>query len=302
MFQNQEFVNGVYVNDAAGDLLDPAGAFRKFIGNPEGYWIMGDIWNSVWAIDEAAIQPMANPQQAPPPDTTTNVFTDEFNKVKAVIPKEYQEVWDKKLEWALSQVKSGKNMDEVMNTIIEAINSNMAFTHSSWVGKRIVKAGDKYELETYSNFDLWLNRRVLSLAKASGTTIPDGSVITAEINNLENNKHYAIVAIQSPDGTKTHGTLVEYGNHRFEYTPMSEEEGKNTYEAYMQLQESAKALGDILKPITPYLTSVIWKYTDSTKVDPVAATQWLSQNKHLLGNFTEVLNNYLEKRILANEC
>ena len=302
MFQNQEFVNGVYVNDAAGDLLDPAGAFRKFIGNPEGYWIMGDIWNSVWAIDEAAIQPMANPQQAPPPDTTTNVFTDEFNKVKAVIPKEYQEVWDKKLEWALSQVKSGKNMDEVMNTIIEAINSNMAFTHSSWVGKRIVKAGDKYELETYSNFDLWLNRRVLSLAKASGTTIPDGSVITAEINNLENNKHYAIVAIQSPDGTKTHGTLVEYGNHRFEYTPMSEEEGKNTYEAYMQLQESAKALGDILKPITPYLTSLIWKYTDSTKVDPVAATQWLSQNKHLLGNFTEVLNNYLEKRILANEC
>jgi hypothetical protein len=32
-----EFINGIYINDSAGDFLAPDSAFRKFIGNQKGY-------------------------------------------------------------------------------------------------------------------------------------------------------------------------------------------------------------------------------------------------------------------------
>jgi hypothetical protein len=37
MLQSDEFINGVYVNDAAGDFLANGSAFRRFIGNKSGY-------------------------------------------------------------------------------------------------------------------------------------------------------------------------------------------------------------------------------------------------------------------------
>ena len=83
---------------------------------------------------------------------------------------------------------------------------------------------------------------------------------------------------------------------------MTETNEVNTYKAYMQLQESINQLQDVLKPIRHYLDTLVWKYTTSRAVDPVAVSQWLVRNRDSLGNFTEVLNNYLEQRILANEC
>jgi hypothetical protein len=70
----------------------------------------------------------------------------------------------------------------------------------------------------------------------------------------------------------------------------------------MQLQDSINQFQDVLNPIRHYLDTLLWKYTTAKSVDPVAVSQWLIQNKDSLGNFTEVLNNYLEQRILANEC
>ena len=301
MMEKDEFINGVYVNDAAGELLDPSGAFRKFIGNKKGYWIKGDVWNTVWGIDETGIQPVDNPTQAPQQNTTIKLFTEEFNKIKEVIPKEYQEAWNKKLGKALERVKAGENLDTVMNSLIESINNNMAFTYNNWTGKRVVKNGDKYHIENYNNFDLWLSRRVISLAKASGISIPDGSTAVAEINSLDT-KNFAIIAITAPDGSISHGALVRYNSGRLEYNPMTETKEVNTYQAYMQLQQSINQLQDVLKPIRHYLDTLIWKYTTSKAVDPIAVSQWLLNNKEALGNFTEVLNNYLEQRILANEC
>jgi hypothetical protein len=37
MMEKDEFVNGVYVNDSAGDFLEPGSAFRTFTGNKQGY-------------------------------------------------------------------------------------------------------------------------------------------------------------------------------------------------------------------------------------------------------------------------
>ena len=301
MMEKDEFVNGVYVNDSAGDLLDPNSAFRKFTGNKKGYWIKGDIWNTIWGIDESGIQAVANPTQQPQENTTVKLFTEEFNKIKEVIPDAYKAAWDKKLARALERINAGENLDTVMGSLIEGINNNMAFTYNDWTGKRVVKNGDKYRIENYNNFDLWLSRRVVSLAKAGGMTVPDGSTAVAEINNLDN-KNFAIIAITAPDGSVSHGALVRYNSGRLEYNPMTETDSVNTYQAYMQLQESINQLQDVLKPIRHYLDTLIWKYTTSKAVDPVAVSQWLLQNKDSLGNFTEVLNNYLEQRILANEC
>jgi hypothetical protein len=48
---------------------------------------------------------------------------------------------------------------------------------------------------------------------------------------------------------------------------------------------------------------LVFKYTTpSAGVNPIFVTQWLSDHQSELGNFVEVLNNYLEQRILANEC
>ena len=303
MLQSPEFINGVYVNDSASELYDPQGAFRRFTGNPDGYWIKGDVWSSVWGIDESAIQTVEKPQQ-PPINNVTTIFTDEFKKVEAVLPKEYKAVWNERLKDALTRVNVGESMDQVLDSLIERINKNMAFTQNSWEGKRIVKDGDKYKVETYDNFDLWANRRITSLARTAGLNVPIESNVEFEINNLKRNggAKYAVVKITTPDGSVLHGSLVQYNSGKFEFYPMSEQEGTNTYQSYMALQQSMNALGDVLRPIRHYLDTLTYKYTESKAVDPVKVTQWLSENQAVIGNFNELLTDYLEKRILANEC
>jgi hypothetical protein len=86
--------------------------------------------------------------------------------------------------------------------------------------------------------------------------VPDGSTAVAEINNLDN-KSFAIIAITAPDGSVSHGALVKYNSGRLEYNPMTETDSINTYQAYMQLQESINQLQDVLKPIRHYLDTLL---------------------------------------------
>ena len=301
-----EFINGIYVNDSASEFLAPDGAFRKFTGNKEGYWIKGDVWGSVWEIDESAIRPLTNPVQRPEPDTKTPMFMEEFEKIKKILPKEYKAAWDQKLASALARVKAGENMDDVMNSLIQGINNNMAFTYNNWKGTRVVKNGDKYNIEKYDNFDLWLNRRVISLAKAEGMHVTLDDKVDAVINKL-NTSRYAVIEITSPEGNVSHGVLIDTnGQGKYAYRPMTHEingQIQDTYQSYMELQTNVETLGDILNPIKPYLDTLLFKYTTpSAGVDPIFTAQWISNHKAELGNFVEVLNNYLEQRILANEC
>jgi hypothetical protein len=71
-----------------------------------------------------------NPTQQPQENTTVKLFTDEFNKIKEAIPKEYKDAWDKKLAKALERINAGENLDTVMASLIESINNNMAFTYN----------------------------------------------------------------------------------------------------------------------------------------------------------------------------
>jgi hypothetical protein len=47
MLQNPNFINGVYINDPAGDLYDPTSAYRRFIGNKDGYMIQGNYFGTI---------------------------------------------------------------------------------------------------------------------------------------------------------------------------------------------------------------------------------------------------------------
>jgi hypothetical protein len=87
-------------------------------------------------------------------------------------------------------------------------------------------------------------------------TVPDGSTAAAEINNLDN-KNFAIIAITAPDGSVSHGALLKYKGEKLEYRPMTETDKINTYQTYMQLQESINQLQDVLKPIRHYLDTLL---------------------------------------------
>jgi hypothetical protein len=87
-------------------------------------------------------------------------------------------------------------------------------------------------------------------------TVPDGSTAAAEINNLDN-KNFAIIAITAPDGSVSHGALLKYKGEKLEYRPMTETDKINTYQAYMQLQDSINQFQDVLNPIRHYLDTLL---------------------------------------------
>jgi hypothetical protein len=51
-----------------------------------------------------------------------------------------------------------------------------------------------------------------------------------------------------------------------------------------------------------YLHSIVFNYTTGNNVNPLQAAQWISNNSEILGDFSQLLNNYLEQRILNEEC
>ena len=300
LLQNQEFINGVYVQDTAGDLLHPISIWARFLGNKDGYWIKGDVENTTWSIDESAIETVQRSQSEP---NKIDQFKEQFNKIQQQISDEYKDNWNKNLSIGLQMINTGESVENVINKLLNKINNNMAFTRNDWHGKRIVKNGDNYRLEVYDNFDLWLKRRVVSLAKTEGINIASDADIKTVINKLNNG--YAIIEITNNDGSKSHGVLLK-SNNQYNYRLMNDDyhapDGTTTFEKYMQLQEAINTLGNVLNPIQNYLDSLVFNYKESDKINPVYVAQWLTNNKEQLGNFAELLNNYLEQRILANEC
>lgn len=292
MLMHPEFINGVYVDDIAGDFLENPSNFRQFLGNKKGYYIKGDVLNTVWSIDPNAIETMASN------DDVVTKFVELFNKIEQIIPNEYKTKWKEHLTTSLTSIKNGKSSDDVINSLIQSINYTMRYTRNNWVGKRIVKNGENYILETFDNFDNWIDNRVKMLAKIDGIIIPNDSKVEVAVNKLSNRK-YAVVEITLNNGTKQHGVLLHDGKN-YVYRPMNDD--LKTFESYIHLQNIIDSLGTTINPILNYLDTLVFKYTQNTNIDPLFVVNWMNDNKDVIGDLENVLNDYLERRILANEC
>lgn len=294
MLQNSNFVNGIYVNDPGGDLYDPTSAYRRFIGNKDGYMIQGNYFGTVWSIDEGAIIPIN--AQPNPLIETINQFNQTFNHITTLLPQEYQDIWNRKYNKSVDKLKSGMDVAQVMLDLVTEINKNMAFKHNDWNGYELSWSGSDYILTRKDNFDLWLQRRVKSLMRAKGLQIDDNTQVEVWNNQLKNWK-YANILLTLPDGSHQYGVL-NMGKTQYEYNTMS----KPSYNAYLLLQQRIQELGNTLSPIIKYLHSIVFNYTTGNNVNPLQAAQWISNNSEILGDFSQLLNNYLEQRILNEEC
>ena len=169
----------------------------------------------------------------------------------------------------------------------------MAFTKESWIGTRLVKTGSGFKIEKYNNFSLWLDRTVKSLLKANGVEIDANTAINFENNQLET-WNYATILLTLSNNVTQHGILTKTKSGEFKFNLMSD----TSYQAYSELQNQIKVLGSELKPIQRYLNSI---YSDLDG-NALEATKWINDNIAILGNFNRALNNYLQERILNNEC
>lgn len=295
MLSDQQFINGVYVNDPGADLFTSDSAYRRFTGTKDGYWIKGDIWGTVWSIDEDAIQPITS--QPNPINGIIDEFRKTFDEIRKIVPDDYKITFDKKLNNAISRIKAGESQDAVLQSVIQGINNNMAFTRNDWKGYKVISTDKGFKLEQVDNFDLWIDRRIKSLARAEGIDIVQDAKIEVKNNQL-NNWKYADILVTLPDNTQLHGLLLTGENGQYKYEKVSD----GTYAAYEQLQSAIEILGDTLLPISKYLHSLVFKYQNTRKVDPLAVAKWIDANSNILGNFSSILNNYLEQRIINNEC
>ena len=294
MLQNPNFINGVYANDPGGDLYDPTSAYRRFIGNKQGYMIQGNYFGTVWSIDENAITTIN--AQPNPLTIKINQFNEMFNHIVNLLPQEYQETWRRKYNKSIDKLKSGNNVEQIISDLVAEINKNMAFKHNSWIGFELNWDGSDFKLTKKDNFDLWLQRRVKSLMRAKGLEIDDNTKVEVWNNQLKNWK-YANILLTLPDGSHQYGVL-NMGKTTYEYNTMSQD----SYDAYIALQQRIQELGKTLNPIQKYLHSIVFNYTTGSNVNPLQAAQWISNNSEILGDFSQLLNNYLEQRILKEEC
>lgn len=130
--------------------------------------------------------------------------------------------------------------------------------------------------------------------KAQGWAIDDIANIAMENNQLKIWK-YGILSVTSQDGSVLHGILrLTSTGADFETIQDS------SYNAYVALNQVVSSLGNSLKPVERYLNSVYFKYTQGNNINALEAASWINTNA--TPELKSALNNYLQQRILNNEC
>lgn len=295
VWKDDSFVNGVYIQDTAGDLYESTSAWRRFTGNKIGYLIDTEFEHTLWSIDENQI--ITADTQPNPISDIIKEFDSMFNEILDKIPTDnYKSVWKSRYSKGIELIKSGNSIENTLEILINGQNNNMAFTQNDWFGYKIVYSDNGYSVIKSNNFDTWLDRRVKSLMRAQGIMVNDNANVSIENNQL-NTWKYGIISVTSQDGSIQHGVLRLIGDRTgYEFELMH----NSSYEAYKILNEIINTLGNTIDPIKPYLNSVYFKYTNSAKINPVKAAQWLENNGS--EQLKSALYNYLEQRIKNNEC
>ena len=300
MLSSDQFINGIYVNDAAGDRFSPTSAFRIFTGGKDGYYIKGGIEYSLWSIDETKIKsnrsnPSSNPNSM---DAKVQQLKQKLDSIKDILPKEHQTAFSKNYDWATRELINGTDEKTIIDRLISSINEEMAFTYNDWHGKEIVYENGNYILRSVDNMELWIDRTVRRLLANPSFGI-DPSTITEiglDINGLD--AKWAIVSVNI-SGEERVFTLALDSTNNWNLLSMS----NNTYEAFKIMETMASLyISSMSKEdyniINSFLDSLRFVWENSTKVDSVKATKILESYPDL----KLAVNRYLEERIKNNEC
>lgn len=288
VLNNDAFVNGVYVQDPAGDLYSVDSAYRRFNGNKKGYRIDTTYVNTLWGIDENSIKPLDSKESSL--SNIISEFDSQFNAIYDILPSEYKESWKAKYNASKDLIQSGRSIEETLELAISAQNSNMAFALDNWTGYKITYSDNGYKVIKVDNTNLWLNNSIVPIIKASGNST-DNATITIENNQLKNWK-YGIISVTLQDNTVYHG-ILKSGKIGYEFELMHD----TSYEAYTALNNIINSLGNTLSPIKQYLSSI---FTGNSNFDALETTKWIENNT--TEEFRTALYNYLQQRILNEEC
>lgn len=292
MIHNPNFINGIYANDPAGDQYDPTSAFRRFIGNKSGYWIKGNVTGGIWSIDESMIQPITTNPQNDPIKQELDLFNAQFERILNVLPEQYKQKWRDKYQYGSQQILSGNNLYNVITGLVNGIHNNMKFTYDSWIGYELVNPfSDNPSIKTVNNLELWLDRRTRSLAKAKGIIIDDSLHPEFGTEDLEK-WGYATVDW----GNDMYGVLTKTKTG-YEYFKVS----KDSADALVDVWNETARMKSLLKPFESYIHSLLFVYKTSNKINPIGLAQLISKTPEL-SEFSKKLNNYLEQRLINNEC